>query len=283
MNLILNEDETVIKVFNNNIVLVNSLGIEKILFAKGIGFGKKAGSVIPKGTEINKVFSIEDEDNIANLNDMIKKVDDGFFAECEEAIYEISKEFETELDERIHIGLIDHLFVSVERLKNGDEIKNPFLIETKTLYPKEFSLAEMVANKIEYYSKVKIPKGEIGFIALHIHSAINDGEISNTIKNTYLNSQIIEHVEKRLGINIDKGSLDYARFSTHIKFAIQRIIEDRTESNELVKMIKLAYEESYTIAQEVAEIIARDLKKNVTNEEIAFLTIHIERFRISAK
>ena len=67
------------------------------------------------------------------------------------------------------------------------EIKNPFLIETKTLYPKEFSLAEMVANKIEYYSKVKIPKGEIGFIALHIHSAINDGEISNTIKNTYLN------------------------------------------------------------------------------------------------
>lgn len=118
---------------------------------------------------------------------------------------------------------------------------------------------------------------------MHIHSAINDGEISNTIKNTYLNSQIIEHVEKRLGINIDKGSLDYARFSTHIKFAIQRIIEDRTESNELVKMIKLAYEESYTIAQEVAEIIARDLKKNVTNEEIAFLTIHIERFRISAK
>lgn len=283
MNLMLNQDETVIKVFNNNIVLVNSLGMEKILFAKGIGFGKKPGSIISKGTEISKIFSIEDEDNIANLNDMIKKVDDGFFAECEEAIYEVSKAFDTDLNERIHIGLIDHLFVSVERLKNGDEIENPFLIETKTLYPKEFGLAEMVANKIGYYSNVEIPIGEVGFIALHIHSAINDGGISNTIKNTYMISEIIDHVEKKLGVNIDKGSLDYARFSTHIKFAIQRIMQDREESNELVKMIQLTYKESYAIAQEVADIIGKELKKDVTNEEIAFLTIHIERFRISAK
>ena len=249
MKLVLNGDEEVVKVFNNNIVLVDSLGTEKILFAKGIGFGKKPGAIISKGTEIDKIFTIEDKDNIANLNDMVKKIDDGFFAECEEAIYEIAKELDTELNERIHIGLIDHLFVAIERLKNGDEVENPFLIETRTLYPKEFKLAEMVANKIEYYSKIKIPTGEIGFIALHIHSAINDGEISNTIKSTYLNGEIIEHVEKRLGINIDKNSLDYARFSTHIKFAIQRIIEDRSESNELVKMIKLAYGKSYTIAQ----------------------------------
>ena len=39
--IILGKDEVVSKVFNNNIVLVNSDQEEKILFAKGIGFGKE--------------------------------------------------------------------------------------------------------------------------------------------------------------------------------------------------------------------------------------------------
>lgn len=48
MNIELKHEEVVSKVFNNNIVLVNSDQKEKILFAKGIGFGKKQGYVIKK-------------------------------------------------------------------------------------------------------------------------------------------------------------------------------------------------------------------------------------------
>ena len=70
MSVILSKDELVVKVFNNNIVLVNSENKEKILFAKGIGFGKKKGSIISSGTEIAKVFSIEDQENINNFKYM---------------------------------------------------------------------------------------------------------------------------------------------------------------------------------------------------------------------
>ena len=283
MGVILNKDEVVSKVFNNNIILVNSSENEKVFFAKGIGFGKKSGTIIPKGTEVDKIFTIKNEENIANFNEIISKIDDGFFAVCEEAIYEISKQLDNELNERIHIGLIDHLFIAVERLKNKDEIVNPFLVETQTLYPKEFKLASLVAQKVEKYSNVVIPDGEIGFIALHIHSSINDGKISNTIKNTYLYASIAEHVENRLGIEIDRRSLNYARFCTHIKFAIQRIVENISSKNELAKIIKKTYKESYTIAEEVLEIIEDELKIKVTKDEIASLAIHIERFKVSRK
>lgn len=279
MGTILNKDELVSKVFNNNIVLVNSAEKEKILFAKGIGFGKKSGTVIPKGTEVDKIFTIINEQNIANLNEMISKIDDDFFAVCEEAIYEISQQLHNELNERIHIGLIDHLFLAVERLKNKDEILNPFLVETQTLYPKEFELASLVAEKIGKYSNVVIPDGEIAFIALHIHSCIHDGKISNTIKNTHLYASIAEHVEYRLGIEIDRKSLDYARFCTHIKFAIQRIVDKISNKNELASMIKKAYAESYSIAEEVSKIIEDELKIKVTKDETASLAIHIERFK----
>ena len=281
--MILSNDEIVTKVFNNNIILVNSEDHEKILFAKGIGFGKKPGYVIPKGIKVDKIFTIADSDNIENLNTMIEKVDNDFFVVCEEAIYEISEKINQELNESIHIGLIDHLSFAIKRLKNNEEIENPFLVEIETLYSKEYMLADMVAKKVGAYCNVDIPDGEIAFIALHIHSAINNGKISNTLKNSYLGSTIVEHVEDRLNIERDRKSLDYARFLTHIKFAIQRIMENIHINNELTKIIKSSYKESFSIAEEVAEIIEDELGIKVMEDEVTFLTIHIERFRMSIR
>ena len=283
MSTILNRDENVLKVFNNNIVLVKSGNTEKILFAKGIGFGKKPDCIISKGTSIDKIFVIENQENISNLENLINQVDSGFFAACEEAIYEISKMVNTELNERIHIGLIDHLFLAVKRIKDNEEVENPFLIETQTLYSKEYKLAELVARMIGIYSNVDIPDGEIGFIALHIHSALNDGKISNTIKNANLLNYIVEHVEKCLGYSIPKHSLDYARFCTHIKFAIQRILGNSIVDNDLTNIVKDTYAESYFISEGIAKIIKENMGVNVADGEIACLAIHVERFRINQK
>ena len=68
MSVILSKDELVVKVFNNNIVLVNSENKEKILFAKGIGFGKKKGSIISSGTEIAKVLVLKIKKILITLN-----------------------------------------------------------------------------------------------------------------------------------------------------------------------------------------------------------------------
>lgn len=281
MTVILKKSEVVSKVFNNNIVLVDSSESEKILFAKGIGFGKKPGHVIPENTEIEKIFIIENKDNRRNLRGMIEKIDDEFFAICEEAIYEISKQLEEELNEHIHIGLIDHLFFAVKRIKNNEEIENPFLVETETLYSKEFKLAKIIAKRVGDYAEVNIPDGEVAFIALHVHSSLNSGKLSNTIKNTYVSSAIAEYVESRLGITINKKSLDYARFCTHIKFALQRIMENACVRNDLSKIIKKTYKESYSISEGIAKIIEEEYNVKVTKDEIAFLTIHVERFKVS--
>lgn len=283
MSIVLKNDEVVVKAFNNNIVLVNSQHNEKILFSKGIGFGKKPGQIILKDTKVDKIFTIENNENINNLNSIIEKVDDEFFAVCEEAIYEISKKIKKDLNENIHIGLIDHLFFAVKRMKNNEVIENPFLVEIETLYPKEFALAEIVAKRVADFCNVKIPGDEVGFIALHVHSAINERSISNSLKSNYLGSTIVEFVEDKLQIKIDRKSLDYARFLTHIKFAVQRIMEGKNIDNQLGGIIKETYRESYDIATEVALIIEDELDKNVAEDEITFLTIHIERFRASLK
>lgn len=281
MGLVLKNDMVVTKVLNNSIVLVKSEGKEKILFSKGIGFGKKFGTIIPKETEVDKVFKIENEENIKNFKKIISNIDNNFFALCEEVIYDISESLGEELSENIHIGLIDHLFFAIKRLENNEEIQNPFIVEIETLYPKEFLLATEAAKKIEKSIDINIPNGEIGFIALHIHSSRNNGKLSNTIKYSYLSSSIIEYVEEALNININRKSLDYARFLTHIRFAIERIMTKSPIKNDLVLVIQEKYKKSYEIAIGIGKFLGEELDTEIVEDEIAYLAMHIERFRYS--
>ncbi|MGG7144192.1 glucose PTS transporter transcription antiterminator GlcT [Clostridium nigeriense] len=280
--IILNNNAKVIKSFNNNILLVMENGKEKILFNKGIGFGKRPGDIVEKGIVVEKIFVIEDKDNQRNFNEILNRVDTKLIALVEEVIAEITDELGEELNENIHVGLIDHLFYAIRRLKDNEEIQNPFLVEIETLYGREFSMACRLATRIKDELGVEIPEGEKGFISLHIHSARNNGKLSNTIKYSFLSNSIVEHVEDRLKIEIDRKSLDYARFLTHIRFAIERIMTDAPIKNDLVDVIKMKYRLSYEIAWETKSIICKVLNiESVSEDEVAYLAMHIERFRVS--
>lgn len=279
MAIVLKNDIRVIKSFNNNILLVKENGEEKILFSKGIGFAKKLGDIIEKGTTVEKVFVISNEDNKRNFNEILNKVDDELIGLVEEALAEISDELRETLNENIHIGLVDHLYYSFKRLKNNENIENSFIIEIETLYKKEFELASRLAKRIEGCYQIEIPISEIGFITLHIQSARNDGQLSNTIKYSFLSNSIIEHLEDRLKIEIDRKSLDYARFLTHIRFAIERILTNNEIKNDLRDIIKIKYSDSYKIGEEVRNILEKGLDIKVSDDEIAYLVIHIERFK----
>ncbi len=273
----------VFKAFNNNIVSVDIDGKETILFGKGLGFNKKTGDVIPKGTKYEKIFFIKDEQNVKNFKEVVRKNDKEFIALCEEMIYEISVELNEELSENIHIGLIDHISSAINRLAEAERIDNPFLVEIETLYPDEFLLAEKLAKRLEKYTGIFIPPGERGFITLHIHSARNNGKLSNTIKYAYIGNSVIETIEDMLDIKIDRKSLDYARFLTHLRFAIERILKDLKVENDFLYLIKIKYKKAYKVALEVGKIIEESIYRKVNDDEIAYIAMHIQRFVKSYK
>ena len=225
--------------FNNNIVLVDDDKKEIILFAKGIGFNCKKGSIIPENTNIEKIFTIQDENNIANFRRVIGSNDEKFIAFCEELILEISRDFNEELNEIIHIGLIDHISFSIE----------------------------------------SIVEDEIGFIAMHIHSARTTGKISHTIKFTYISNTAVEYIEDAFNIVVDRTSLSYARFISHLRFAIERLINNTPIKNELLSIIKLKYPESFKVSEEIGKAINEDFSLKVAEDEIGYLALHVERIR----
>ncbi|MBC8061510.1 MAG: PRD domain-containing protein [Clostridiaceae bacterium] len=272
-------DFKVIKVFNNNIVLISQDNKEKILFEKGIGFGKHLGDIISKNTKIEKVFSMEDKTNSNNFNELINSLDKSIIALCEEVIYMISKELKEDLNEKVHISLTDHIAFTIKRLKNGEDIKNPFLVEIQTLYPREFEVAQKAVTMISARTNVYFPDDEVGFITLHIHSARNEGKLSNTVKYAFLSNTIINLIEDELNIQIDKKSLDYARFITHIRFAIQRITNGTPIQNDLLGMIKQRYSRAFKLSEKIARLLESELNLKVVEDETAYLATHIQRFK----
>lgn len=271
----------VIKTLNNNMVLIKEQGVEKILLAKGIGFNKKFGDILEDNLEVDKVFSIEDKKNQENLKEVYNRVDGEFVAICEEALAEISEELGEELNETIHIGLIDHLAIAMKRLKNKEQINNPFIVEIETLYSVEFEMAKKIVNKLQDKYEIDFPEGEIGFITLHIHSARNGKMLSNSIKYSYLSNKIIIYIEEKFNSKIDKRSLDYARFLSHVRFTIERVLTDTVLKNDLTEIIKKSYPISYEIAEGASKIIEETLDKKVCDDEVAYIAMHVERFRVA--
>lgn len=282
MGTVVNEG-VIVQAYNNNIVCVKIAGKEKILFSRGIGFGKKFGDKIPNGTKVEKVFVMENEENLKNFKQVIEKVDEDFFCLCERIITEISNDLNEQLGESIHIGLIDHLNFAIKRIANNEIIENPFITEIKVLYKTEYMLAQKAAKILRDEINIMIPDGEIGLIALHIHSSRSLGNLNDTIKSTNLSSMVITCVEKQLDIEIARDTLNYARFVTHIKFAIKRILANSEVENDFISEIKSKYKVSYKIAQESAKILEKYLDKEVSESEIAYLAMHIERFRRDSK
>lgn len=271
----------VIKALNNNMVLIKEQGVEKILLAKGIGFNKKFGDILEDNLEVDKVFSIEDKKNQENLKEVYNRVDGEFVAICEEALAEISEELGEELNETIHIGLIDHLAIAMKRLKNKEQINNPFIVEIETLYSVEFEMAKKIVNKLQDKYEIDFPEGEIGFITLHIHFARNGKMLSNSIKYSYLSNKIIIYIEEKFNSKIDKRSLDYARFLSHVRFTIERVLTDTVLKNDLTEIIKKSYPISYEIAEGASKIIEETLDKKVCDDEVAYIAMHVERFRVA--
>jgi transcriptional antiterminator len=269
----------VLKVFNNNVVLAKHQGTEKILIRKGLGFGKKEGECIHTESSFEKVFVIENPEISFKFKQLIAQIDASLIGICEEIIALICTETGQPVGEEVHVRFIDHVAFAVYRLKNNDKIDNPFMVEIETLYSREVIIAKKAATILEKSIGIVIPDSEVGFIALHIHSLKNQGKLSNTIKYTYLCNSVVEIIEEELNLEIDRKSIDYARFITHLRFAIERITKNIPIKNDLLSSIKKMYKSSFKLAKKVAQLLEDETNLKVTDAEIGYIATHIERLK----
>lgn len=278
-------DLLVKKVLNNNVLIADhdSYG-EVVMIGKGIGFNRKRGDFI-QAELAEKVFVLKNELEQENYKKLLPHIDDQLLEVIISAIQLIKNRADVPLNEHIHVALTDHLMFAINRLTNGMEMRNPFLIETKALYPVEFDIAEEVVKLIGEKSGISLPEGEVGFIALHIHSALTNKQISEVNKHSQLVGLLIEMVEEQLRVKIDKEGIDYLRLVRHFRYAIDRIVnEEKVEEPEGISfLLKEEYPLCYNLSWKLIKVMQQALKKKVYDAEAVYLTMHLQRLQKKIK
>lgn len=168
------ENYVVIKVLNNNVILVNHAGTEKILYKKGLGFGKRLGDTIDHSTLIEKVFSIENADNSSNFIKPAQNVDTSLSALSEKIIHIILNVINENLNITIDKKSLDyaqfaeHIKFAIERIQINNPIKNELLLSIKRKYKQSYSIAKKSIDLIKNQLNINITDDEAGYITLYI-------------------------------------------------------------------------------------------------------------------
>jgi transcriptional antiterminator len=269
------------KVLNNNVLIAEHPSYEEVvLIGKGIGFNRKHGDFIETDS-VEKLFVLKDEKEQQNYIKLLPFIDTDLQEVIISAIELIKQRTHTQLDEHIHVALTDHLMFAINRISKGLEMSNPFLVETKTLYRHEYEIAAEVVAFINEKTGISLPVGEIGFIALHIHSAMTNRNLSEVNRHSQLVSRLVNMVEEQFEIDIDKESIDYMRLVRHLRFTIERVVkgEKVEEPEKINSLLKQEYPVCYNLSWKLIKVMQQTLKMKVFDAEAVYLTMHLQRIQ----
>lgn len=267
------------KALNNNVVIANDELEEIVLIGRGIGFNKKYGDEV-QTEEAEKVYKLIGQQDSNRYQTLLSMADEELFQTTFEAIELIDERTANKVNDRILLSLTDHLLFSIKRLKEGIEMNNPFINETRVLYPKEYRIAEEVVEMFNKKYHLKLPEAEVGFITLHIHSSIYNRTLNEMNMISEVVHQALIIIENGLDIKVDKSSLLYDRFVRHISFCVQRVMnsEGAPYQEQFDELLKEQYPICYNIAIKVVKMIQNKLQQKVYDSEVVYLTMHINQF-----
>lgn len=269
------------KVLNNNVIIgIHPDYQEVVVIGKGIGFNRKAGDQISLSA-VEKMFILTNQEEQEQYKQLLPQVDEKLIEIVGEVIHDAEGQLNVPLNQHIHIALTDHIAFAIKRQEQGIMIHNPFLYETREIYPEEYRLAESAVRKIRDKLLIDLGSDEIGFIALHIYSASTNQHISQVREHPQLIADLVQIVEHTLGYKIATDSVDYSRLLTHLRFALERIRrgEKVQEMHKLDKLLHAEYPEMYMLAWKLTKIMENRLHQSVYPAEISYLTMHLQRLQ----
>lgn len=271
----------VLKVMNNNVLLGRDVLRQKecMLIGKGIGFGRKADDFVEiESSRIERIYYAQDQNELDTYLTRLSHVDKAIIGVCEELIADAETKL-GKLSHQLHIVLIDHVAFAIDRVKSGMVIDNPFLFEIQTLYPNEFAFGQVAIERINREFEVYLPQDEAGFIALHLYAATQNTEVKDAVKQTRMLTEIMQYIEKLLGMQLSRQEFSYIRLLNHLRSAIDRYKRGLVSQNPLLSSIKNEMSSSYKIASQVSQFLKQEYGMNFEQSEIGYLAIHIERIR----
>jgi transcriptional antiterminator, BglG family len=274
----------ILRVLNNNVVLArDEIGREAILTGRGLGFQRKRGQDVDASL-ISRRYVLAD--NAQSVAEVIAGIPLERLALIERVFRKAARGLNTDVPSSTLIAVVDHINQAMERVRQGLAMDYPLRAEVAHLHPEELQLAEAMVEEINAAQEVQLPGGEAVALALHLFTAaIGAPSAQAASEQSRLIGQVMGLLEKSFGEAFDADSVNAARFAVHLRYFLVRArtavqIEDGTSSL-VAEALRTSDPDAYRVARRIRDLLEIRLNTIVTDDETAYLALHIARLTSS--
>lgn len=266
------------KVLNNNGVIAIDMDENKeyVILGKGVGFGKKVSQRFDK-PEGCTTYRLEQETERGSAKELVKGIEPEYLEIADAILTESQKVFGDSIDRGILFPLADHISFAVARIRRNEQISNPLTEDIKVLFYSEFKVAETLKTILRERLQIEIDDHEVGYVALHIHSAIGDEKVSVAMQTARAVRECIDMIEKATGKPIDVLSLSYNRLMNHMKYMVARASTGEKLNLDMNEYMLDQYPQAYKVATDICKNLEGCIGHNLDETETGYLAMHIRR------
>lgn len=263
----------VIRNINNNVcVCLDSKNNEIVAFGRGIGFVKPPHDV--PLSRIDRTFYNVTMQQI----DLIGSIPEEVMSVATEIVDHANRLLGNQFRSNVTFTLADHINFTLERWRKGIMVRLPFYYETEQLYPEEVAVGKEALAIIHRHFDIRLPREEASAIALHLVNYESDEASREEMDKGEIIEECTDIIEREAGVSVDREGYAYYRFVMHMHRLLRGCeisVDDATKSNAIYEALRKEYPEAHHYAQIVARYLGRLFDRELGNEELLYLTLHI--------
>lgn len=266
------------RLINNNVVFsIDENGQEIIIFGKAIGFGKKRNEFVD-ASQIIKIFESSDPKKKSYLTNLIEDIDPVYIDIASQIIALFETKLGTKVNDMMIISLSDHISNAVTNKTEGFDVPLDIIEEVKNIYTREFLIAKEGLGIIKKEINVGLNEDEAGYIVLHYINSQGKQFRSDAKYRLLFQEKIISDIEQSLNVQLDRYSLYYTRFLSHLNFLLSQMKNEGDIIRGNVMLYKILiqhYPELKECIEKCVVTIFDEFGIEISDEEKGYLLIHI--------
>ena len=265
------------KILNHNTVLALNQedNQENLVMGKGVGFGRKPGERVDFAPDAT-VYQLSQKCDRGNPRDLVKRIDPLYLNIANAIILDAKNTF-GQVDTSILIPMADHIAFAAQRIQKNAPIGNPLTQDIKALFPDEFQVARRGGDLIAEQAGLRFSDDELGYIALHIHSALESMQVSQAMQTAAIIRTCVDLVQQAAGVTLDVNSLSYNHLMSHIKYMAARLLKGERLSMDVNHIMRVSCPRAFDISEKICRQLERTLGRPVDGVEIGYLAMHVQR------
>lgn len=236
------------KVLNHNTII----GIQEedhqeyLIMGKGIGFGKKVTERVELPDEVS-MYSLKETTRRGSASKLARSIPPEYLEVADLVLQEAERVF-GKIDQSVLFPMADHIEYAVKRIQSGEAISNPLTEDIRLLFYSEYKVALTVVPILKKKMGIDMDEHEVGYIALHVHTAIEKEELSQAM-------QIAQAVRDCV-------------------FYVENVLDKKLNMNDYMGQ---KFPEEFQMAAQICEKLGKDMRCQFSKVEIGYLAMHLQR------